>query len=287
MRLTRGELVAADGRAAVPGDDRAGGGLRRGGQRPARRGAGRPRTARASDAHAVSDGIHWCSSRAALGHVELVAGDLEAAIAHLRELPARQQRAGHFSPSVRPVGGHHRSPHRARASSTPRRSISIATENCRRSASHAPGSVRLAPRGCCTRRAVTRTQQSGSCRSRWMPRSPGSIAWSAGGRCWRSAPSSDKPSSAARRGRRSRRRRGSSTSLGAKPWAEKARTELGRISGRGAASDELTTLERRVAELAADGRRNKEIAAAMYVTVADGGGAPVARLPQARRPLAR
>jgi DNA-binding NarL/FixJ family response regulator len=56
--------------------------------------------------------------------------------------------------------------------------------------------------------------------------------------------------------------------LGAKPWAEKARTELGRISGRGAASDELTTLERRVAQLAADGRRNKEIAAAMYVTVA-------------------
>ena len=154
------------------------------------------------------------------------------------------------------------------ASSTPRRSISIATENCRRSAFPAPGSVRLAPMGCCMRRAVTRTQQFGPCRSRWMPRSPGSIAWSAGGRCWRSAPSSDKPSSAARRGRRSRRRRGSSTR-----WARsRGRRRLAPSSAASAAGarppTSSPTLERRVAELAADGRRNKEIAAAMYVTVA-------------------
>ena len=45
--------------------------------------------------------------------------------------------------------------------------------------------------------------------------------------------------------------------------------ELGsRLVGPQRRTDELTTLEQRVAELAAEGWRNKEIAAAMYVTVA-------------------
>ena len=51
------------------------------------------------------------------------------------------------------------------------------------------------------------------------------------------------------------------------PWAEKARAELRRISGRPPASNELTETERRVAELAAQGRANKEIAAELYMGV--------------------
>jgi len=55
--------------------------------------------------------------------------------------------------------------------------------------------------------------------------------------------------------------------LGARLWAEKARTELRRISGRRPADDELTESEFRVASLAAEGRSNKEIAAELFMGV--------------------
>jgi DNA-binding CsgD family transcriptional regulator len=54
--------------------------------------------------------------------------------------------------------------------------------------------------------------------------------------------------------------------LGAPLWAARAREELARVGGRAAVAG-LTPAEQRVAELAASGRSNKEIAAALFVTV--------------------
>ena len=56
--------------------------------------------------------------------------------------------------------------------------------------------------------------------------------------------------------------------LGSSGWARRGRSELGRIGGRRpAASGELTATEREVAELAASGRANKEIAQALSLAV--------------------
>ena len=55
--------------------------------------------------------------------------------------------------------------------------------------------------------------------------------------------------------------------LGAPLWAAQTRAELGRIGGRHADSDELTDAERRIAVLVAQGRSNREVAAALFLTV--------------------
>jgi DNA-binding CsgD family transcriptional regulator len=54
--------------------------------------------------------------------------------------------------------------------------------------------------------------------------------------------------------------------LGAQSWAERARTELGRVSGRRASDGELTPTELQIAALVREGRSNKEIAAAVFLT---------------------
>lgn len=58
------------------------------------------------------------------------------------------------------------------------------------------------------------------------------------------------------------------TEMGSPGWVEEARDELGRVGGRRKqAPDELTPTERKVAELAADGLANKEIASTLFITV--------------------
>ena len=57
------------------------------------------------------------------------------------------------------------------------------------------------------------------------------------------------------------------TRLGATPWAGRARAELGRLGGRAPSPQALTESERRIAEQVVLGLSNKEVAAALFVTV--------------------
>jgi len=55
--------------------------------------------------------------------------------------------------------------------------------------------------------------------------------------------------------------------LGAVLWSERTRSELARIGGRAPAPLELTPTERRVAELVAAGRTNREVADALFMAL--------------------
>jgi DNA-binding CsgD family transcriptional regulator len=54
--------------------------------------------------------------------------------------------------------------------------------------------------------------------------------------------------------------------MGARLWAARARAEFGRVGLRRRSGDELTDSERRVAELAARGLTNREVAAALFIS---------------------
>lgn len=74
----------------------------------------------------------------------------------------------------------------------------------------------------------------------------------------------------ARRRREARERLGEALAvfeqIGAALWAERARAELKRISGRAPSPDALTPAEERVAALVAEGRTNREVAAALFLS---------------------
>jgi DNA-binding CsgD family transcriptional regulator len=55
--------------------------------------------------------------------------------------------------------------------------------------------------------------------------------------------------------------------LGADAWAERARSELGRVGGRPSTPYELTPSEQQVATLVASGRSNREVAEKLHMTV--------------------
>jgi DNA-binding NarL/FixJ family response regulator len=54
--------------------------------------------------------------------------------------------------------------------------------------------------------------------------------------------------------------------IGTSLWAARARAELNRVAGSPAGDTDLTPSEQRVAELAASGMTNREVAAAMFIS---------------------
>jgi DNA-binding CsgD family transcriptional regulator len=54
--------------------------------------------------------------------------------------------------------------------------------------------------------------------------------------------------------------------LGAQVWCERTRAELARIAGRAPSPDNLTPAEHRIAGLVAEGKTNREVAAALYLS---------------------
>lgn len=62
------------------------------------------------------------------------------------------------------------------------------------------------------------------------------------------------------------RARGTFEALGARLWADRVRQELARIGGRAPSTGLLTPVEQRVVELVAEGRSNKEVAAALFLS---------------------
>jgi DNA-binding CsgD family transcriptional regulator len=55
--------------------------------------------------------------------------------------------------------------------------------------------------------------------------------------------------------------------LGARLWADRSRAELERVGGTSTGPEGLTPTERRVAELVAKGRTNREVADALFISV--------------------
>jgi DNA-binding NarL/FixJ family response regulator len=55
--------------------------------------------------------------------------------------------------------------------------------------------------------------------------------------------------------------------LGAPHWVERSRSALSRVGGRAGSPMELTATERRVADLVAAGRKNREVADELFVSV--------------------
>jgi DNA-binding NarL/FixJ family response regulator len=54
--------------------------------------------------------------------------------------------------------------------------------------------------------------------------------------------------------------------LGARTWADRTRSELGRIGGRRSSQSEFSETERRIVELVVAGRKNREVADELFLS---------------------
>ncbi len=214
----------------------------------------------------VGDEIFTIGNLASLGHIELAAGNLRAAGGYLRELPLRQSQSGHRSSLIScwadtietlvALGEleRARSYHREyeEIATLSNRSARVGCARCAALLAAAEGDHELALLACERALAADEPPMYPFERARTLL-VLGTIQ------------------------RRALQRRAARETLdeatalfdelGAVPWLAKTGDELGRISGRRVQVHELTDAERRVAELAAAGRHNKEIAAELFIAV--------------------
>ena len=226
--------------------------------------------ARAAVVRAESEGLRIAESghRWVLGFIELSLGDPTAALAHLRrsyELPdAFRARAGKAPGGRRPARGVDRSRRARRGggdSSRPGRSAPPgSTGPWRWRSSHGTA-------GCCSRHAETSRAAFASFERALAEHARSTDPFHhartllALGRTQRRA----KKRSAARTTLEDALAR--FERLGAPLWADQTRTELTRIGGRTPSGTELTEGEQRIAALVAEGSTNREVAAALFLTV--------------------
>lgn len=205
-----------------------------------------------------------------LGFLELSLGDFESATRHLRDLPARLTSQGWIEPTVYPVypvwpdaiealvakgelelARDYLDQYQERAEAFESPWALAAAARCRGLLAAAEGDLPAAREA--LRRALTEHKRSPE------PFERGRTLLALG--------------SVERRAKQKRVARealGGALAifedLGARLWAGRARDELERVGGRPSASGSLTPAERRVAELVAGGRRNREVAQALFVT---------------------
>jgi DNA-binding CsgD family transcriptional regulator len=218
-------------------------------------------------ADAVADAIFPIWNEAVLGHLELSLGNPEAAAAHLGALPQRLTALGWNDPAdsawpdaieaLVQVGDiEHAATYLERYEALAQRSGSVwalaTSARCRGLLSAAQGSFDAA-RAAFDQALAEHDRVPGSFERGRTLLACGAVR------------------------RRTRQRGAAREALqaaleifeqqGAQQWARRASEELGRISGRRPAGPELTATELQVARLAAQGRANKEIAAALFMSV--------------------
>ena len=205
----------------------------------------------------------------ALGFLELSLGDAAAAERHLsrtvehrREL--RHPRAGRLPSPRRPDRG----PDRHRASSTgPRR----CSESSRREAEQAGSRGRSRPAraaaGCCSRLTASSTAAERSLEDALAEHERLPMPFERGRTLLVLGLLAAAPERAAPRARvRSEQALAIFEELGAPLWAARARRELRPLGGRPTSHVALTPAEQRVAELAASGLTNRQVAAALFIS---------------------
>jgi DNA-binding CsgD family transcriptional regulator len=212
------------------------------------------------------DQIFEMQNLGVLGFLDLSLGDFEAAARRLRDLPAQLVALGWNEPTVYPVWPNaiealihvgelsqareylEQYDERARASGSP---WALATAaRCRGLVAAANGELEAAREA--FRRALAEHERTGPFERGRTMLALGAFE------------------------RRSKQKRAARDALeaalaifdelGAGLWAERVRGELARIGGRAPAGDELTPAERRVAELVAEGRTNREAASLLVLS---------------------